>query len=223
MQRRTRAPPATSASADDFQSMASGSNAYQRSGPARISSTSANSTCSANQTVRLRITPTTAAVMAASAPDRRRLARSCSTNGAPAKISSIGGTKVTQVVSAEPSTALVSGENGSGSAPGAEEADELRHLDQRAGQRLGEAQPVDHLRRAHPAVGLHRLLRHVGEQRIGAAEAHHRELGEEQADVDEHVLRAERSARPAPPAPTTARARPPRRAPPAASARDAVR
>ena len=107
-------PAATSASSPTFQSRVDRSKAYQRSGPARISTTDANSTCSANQTVRLRITPTTAAVTAASAPDSRWLARSCSTNGAPAKISSIGGTKVTQVVSAEPSTALVTGENGSG-------------------------------------------------------------------------------------------------------------
>ena len=46
----------------------------------------------------------------------------------------------------------------------------------------------------HPAIGLHRLLRHVGEQRVGAAEAHHRQLGEEQADVDQDVLRAEQRA-----------------------------
>ena len=64
--------------------------------------------------MRLRITPTTAAVTADSAPDRRWFERSCSTNGAPAKISSIGGTKVTQVVSAEPITALATGEKGSG-------------------------------------------------------------------------------------------------------------
>jgi hypothetical protein len=95
--------------------MDSGSNAYQRSGPVRASVTSAKRTCSTNQTVRLRITPTTAAVMAESAPDRRLLARSCSTNGAPAKIRSIGGTKVTHVVSAEPSTAAATGENGAGS------------------------------------------------------------------------------------------------------------
>ena len=44
------------------------------------------------------MTPTTAAVMAASAPDSRRLARNCSTNGAPAKIHSIDGANVTQVV-----------------------------------------------------------------------------------------------------------------------------
>ena len=51
-------------------SSASGSKAYQRSGPACISVTLPNSTCSANQTDRLRMTPTTAAVMAASAPDK---------------------------------------------------------------------------------------------------------------------------------------------------------
>jgi NitT/TauT family transport system permease protein len=74
---------------------------------------------------------------------------------------------------------------------GGEEADELRHQDQRPGRRFGEAQAVDHLRRGHPAVSLDRLLRHVGEQCIGAAEAHHRELGEEQPDAGQHVARAE--------------------------------
>src|SRR5512132_4235514 len=41
----------------------------------RRSRTSLNSVCSANQTARLRITPTTDAVIAASAPARARLAR----------------------------------------------------------------------------------------------------------------------------------------------------
>ena len=79
------------ASAAAFRSSASGSNAYQRSTPVCCPVTSPNSTCSANQTDRLRMTPTTAAVMAASAPDSRRLARNCSMNGAPAKIHSIDG------------------------------------------------------------------------------------------------------------------------------------
>jgi len=62
----------------------------------------------------LRITPTTAAVTAVSAPESRGLERSCSMNGAPAKMSIIGGTNVTQVVSAEPMTAAATGENGAG-------------------------------------------------------------------------------------------------------------
>ena len=45
----------------------------------RSSRTSRKSTCRPNQTARLRITPTTAAVMAASAPDSARLLRSAST------------------------------------------------------------------------------------------------------------------------------------------------
>ncbi len=153
------------------------------------------------------MTPTTAAVMAASAPDSRRLERNCSTNGAPAKIQSIDGTKVTQVVSAAPRMPAATGENGSGIAIGREEADELRHQDQRPRRRLGEAEAVDHFRRGHPAIGLDRLLRHVGEQRIGAAEAHDRELGEEQADARQHMVRAERERRPARPAPTRPRGR----------------
>ncbi len=106
---------AIAASAVALRSSASGSNAYQRSQPVCRSVTWPNSTCSANQTDRLRMTPTTAAVIAASAPDSRRLARNCSTNGAPAKIHSIDGTNVTQVVIAAPSTPAVTGENGAAS------------------------------------------------------------------------------------------------------------
>ena len=61
------------------------------------------------------MTPTTAAVIAASAPDRCRLARSGSMNGAPAKIHSIDGTNVTQVVIAAPIMPAAIGENGAAS------------------------------------------------------------------------------------------------------------
>ncbi len=113
--KRNASNAAMAASAAVLRSSASGSKANQRTGPNHSSRTWPNSTCSANQTDRLRMTPTTAAVMAASAPDSRRLERSCSTNGAPAKIHSIDGTKVTQVVSAAPRMPPASGENGRGS------------------------------------------------------------------------------------------------------------
>ena len=77
-----------------------------------------------------------------------------------------------------------------GVAEGREEAHELRDQDQRPGRGLREAKPVDHLRRGHPVMGLDRLLRHIGQQRIGAAEAHHRELREERADAHQHVVGA---------------------------------
>src|SRR6185503_4241383 len=49
---RTKASSAAmSASAETLRSMLAGSNAYQRSGPARASATLENSTCSANHTV----------------------------------------------------------------------------------------------------------------------------------------------------------------------------
>ena len=57
----------------------------------------------------------TAAVIAASAPESRRLARNGSTKGAPAKIQSIDGTKVTHVVIAAPRTPAVTGEKGAAS------------------------------------------------------------------------------------------------------------
>ena len=61
------------------------------------------------------MTPTTAAVMAASAPESWRLARSRSTKGAPAKIHSMDGTNVTQVVMAAPSMPAMTGEKGAAS------------------------------------------------------------------------------------------------------------
>ncbi len=113
-------------------------------------------------------------------------------NGAPAKIHSIDGVNVTHVVIAAPRTPAVDGENGAASRKRGEEADELRDQDQRAGRGLGEAEAIHHFRRGHPVMGLDRLLRHIGEHRIGAAEAHHRELGKERADADQHVAGAER-------------------------------
>src|SRR5277367_6473035 len=51
----------------------------------------------ANQIARLRITPTTAAVIADKAPPRALLPRSCSMNGAPRKIQRKHGVNVTHV------------------------------------------------------------------------------------------------------------------------------
>ena len=138
------------------------------------------------------MTPTTAAVIAASAPESRRLARNCSTNGAPANIHSIDGANVTHVVIAAPRMPAATGENGAGIAKRREEADELRHQDQRPRRRLSQAEAVDHLGRGHPAMGLDRLLRHIREQCVGAAEADDRELGEERADAHQHMARAKR-------------------------------
>ena len=139
------------------------------------------------------MTPTTAAVIAASAPDSRRLARSGSMNGAPAKIHSIDGVNVTHVVIAAPRTPTAARTvERRCVAVGREESDKLRYQDQRPGRGPGEAEPIDHFRCSHPMVRLDRLLGHIGQQRIGAAEAHHRELGEEHADRDQHVVGAER-------------------------------
>ena len=80
------------ASAAARTSSASGSKAYQRSWPQCVSITRPNSTYSANQTNKFSTTPTTAAVIAASAPAKLLLPRSCSMNGASAKIYSIAGT-----------------------------------------------------------------------------------------------------------------------------------
>src|SRR5207302_5169944 len=52
-------------------------------------------------------------------------------------------------------------------------------------------EPVEHLAWPEPAISLDRLLRHVGEHRIGAAEGDDRHLREEQADLAEGVAEAE--------------------------------
>ena len=74
---------------------------------------------------------------------------------------------------------------------GGEKADELGDQDQRPRRGLGEPKSVEHLAGGQPAMRLHDVLRHVGEHRIGAAERHHSELGEEQRDLGQHVRGAE--------------------------------
>src|SRR5690348_8010529 len=73
------------------------------SGNRRTGSTSRNTVWIANQTARFRITPTTAAVIADSAPLRALLPRRDSMNGAPRKIQRNEGMNVTQVASNPPS------------------------------------------------------------------------------------------------------------------------
>src|SRR3546814_4730543 len=72
------------------------------------SRTCSSRVCIPNQTARLRITTTTAAVIAESAADNARLPRSRSMNGAPAKIHRKHGRKVTQVVRIAPKVAATS-------------------------------------------------------------------------------------------------------------------
>ena len=71
------------------------------------------------------------------------------------------------------------------------ETDELHHHDQRPGGGLGHAEPVEHLARPQPAIGLDRLLRHIGKHGIGTAEGDNGHLGEEGADIGEDVARTE--------------------------------
>src|SRR5258707_15765774 len=81
----------------------------------RTGEVSRNTVCSANQIDRLRITPTTAAVIAVSAPASPLLPRRVSTNGAPRKIQRKQGVKVTQVASKPPSVAASIGDSVPGS------------------------------------------------------------------------------------------------------------
>src|SRR5262245_29041282 len=72
------------------------------------------------------------------------------------------------------------------------EAHELQHHDQRPRSGLGHSETIEHLPRLEPAVIFDRLLRDIGEYRIGAAERHHRHLAEEHGDLAEDVGAAER-------------------------------
>src|SRR6266487_3492377 len=83
-------------------------------GNARMGTVSRKTVWIANQIARLRITPTTAAVMADSAALSGLLPRSFSTNGAPRKIQRKHGVKVTHVASKPPSVPASMG----GSEPG---------------------------------------------------------------------------------------------------------
>ena len=72
-----------------------------------------------------------------------------------------------------------SGSSPRGVAEGGEVADEGQHQDQRPGRGLGHGEAVQHLAGLQPAQRLHGLLGDVGEDGVGAAEGHHRHLGEE--------------------------------------------
>ena len=76
-------------------------------------------------------------------------------------------------------------------AVGGHKADKLHNHDQGTRRRLGHAEPVEHLAGPEPAIVLDRLLRHVGEHRIGAAKGDDRHLREEQPDLAEGVAGAE--------------------------------
>ena len=115
--------------------------------------------------------------------------------------------KVTQVASRPPSAPAVIGDKRAGIAEGGHEAHELQDHDQRSGRGLGHAEAVQHLARPKPVVVLDRLLRDIGQHRVGAAEGHHRHLREEDRDLAEDVAGPERPAGRRRPAPATARAR----------------
>src|SRR5919199_3474101 len=143
----------------------------------------------ANQTARLRITPTTAAVIAESAALRALLPRIFSTYGAPRKIHRKHGVNVTQVASRPPSVPATSGFSAPGSRNAPMKPTNWSTMMPR--RRLGHAEPVQHLARREPVVTLDGLLGDVGQHRVGAAEGDHRHLGEEQGDLAEHVRLAE--------------------------------
>ncbi len=131
-----------------------------------------------NFTPRLRMTPTTAAVMAVSAALRRGCSPSFSMWGAPRKMKRKQGMNVTQVVMSAPTVAPAT--LSCWIVPPMT-ADELQHHDERAGRGLGEGETAHHLRMREPAVVFDGLLRNVRQHRIRAAEGDEGGLAEEQA------------------------------------------
>ena len=75
---------------------------------------------------------------------------------------------------------------------GGHEPDELRDHDERAGRRLRHAQAVQHLAWTQPVVMLHGLLGDVGQHGIGTAEGHDRHLAEEDRCLSERAACTQR-------------------------------
>src|SRR6187431_2475010 len=149
-----------------------GSGVHRRSGPCHVAVTAPNRTWSANQRLKLKMTPTTAAVTPASAPARRGFEPRRSTGRAgkdPQEARRKGRPKRDRCAEQSMRELRLASVPEAG-----KEADELGYEDQRTGRRLGKAEPVEHLARAQPAIRFHRLLRHIGEHRIGAPERHDR-------------------------------------------------
>ena len=159
------------------------------SGPMRVSVTVAKSVWSENQIARFSTTPTTAAVIPASAPRSGRAPAQAldprRSEEDPEEARHVGHPRRQH----RGERAGEPGRERARAPVGAEEADELHHLDQRTGRRLRHAEAVEHLAGREPAVVLDGLLRHVGEHGVGAAEGHDGELAEEEGDLREDVVR----------------------------------
>src|SRR2546423_13700775 len=95
--------------------------------------------CNANQIARLRMTPTTAAVMPASAPDNGLLSRKRSIKGAPSPIHNPHGTKDVQVARRPPQGTASSGGKETGSQQGARKP--TKRTAQSQGARLRSGPP----------------------------------------------------------------------------------
>ena len=127
--------------------------------------------------------------------------------GAPRKIQRKQGVKVTQVASRPPSVPASSGDSVPGSRKAARKPTNCSTMISGPGVVSAMPRPSSISPRLQPVIVLDRLLRDIGEHRIGAAEGDHRHLAEEQRDLAEHVGRAERRAAAPRPAPARAAAR----------------
>ena len=133
------------------------------------------------------MTPTTAAVIADSAPASALLPRSVSMNGAPRKIQRKHGANVTQVASRPPSVPASIGDSAPASRKAAMKPTNCSTMISGPGVVSAMPSPSSISPGVSQPIMLHRLLRHIGEHRVGAAERHHRHLGEEHRDLAEDV------------------------------------
>ncbi len=132
-----------------------------RIGPKSTVPTSAKKTWSANQTDRLAITPTTAAVRAAKPPLSRVACCNRSIHGAKVNIHMKQGANVTRSRQAGTEKSRNERREGLGRPEGRKKADMLGDKNQRSRCGFGKPQTVGHFSRLYPAVRLHCFLRHM--------------------------------------------------------------
>ena len=135
--------------------------------------------CRANQTARLRTTPTMAAVIEDIAACRDLLPLSASTYGPPTRTQRKHGTKVAQVVSMAPRVPAIIGSRPPGLRKAARNPTNGKTRIRGPGVVSAKSKPVQHLSGCDPVVGFHGLLGHIRQYGVGPAKGHDSRFAEE--------------------------------------------
>ena len=135
------------------------------------------------------MTPKTAAVIAASAPDSALLAQTFSMHRPPRNIQRKHGAKVTQVERTPPSTPASSGGMSPGERNAAMNPTNCKTMMSRPGVHL-ECSPLSVFGWREPMVSVDSLLGDISENRVSAAEGDDRHFAEEHGDLGEDVIGA---------------------------------